>query len=188
MTATQTYTAPRLSAAVPASTGRHARPYSEEREHHTQPDEWTRPARHRADEQAPPVTADAREGYYTRSGDTFRVQLNKAGTHTYAKQLRSYGSRLVWEYAPGVGRDLARDGLAPLTAEEAGRLGLAHGQCIHCLKELGGKSLSAQVSATIGYGETCASNNGWTYPKGRAAQREYLAAHGVTPASEGGKA
>lgn len=113
--------------------------------------------------------ATATPGFYVRGAEAYKVQANKAGTGTYA--LRWSGSS--WEYAPGVGRTLAD--LTPMTAEDAARLGLASGRCINCCRTLGGASLSAQVSAVIGYGETCAGNNGWPYPTGAAAQRAYLA-------------
>jgi hypothetical protein len=61
-----------------------------------------------------------------------------------------------------------------MTAADAAALGLSHGYCIRCCKELGGESLSAAVSAKIGYGETCARKMGWPYPAGRVAQQEFL--------------
>ena len=41
-----------------------------------------------------------------------------------------------------------------------------------------GETLSAAISALIGFGETCAKRMGWPYPKGVAAQRAYMAEHG----------
>lgn len=111
----------------------------------------------------------AEPGFYVRGDDAFKVQANKAGTSTYALQW----SGSSWEYAPGVGKTLA--GLTPMTGEAAARLGLASGRCIACCRVLGGKSLSAKVSALVGYGETCAKTNGWSYPTGAAAQRALLA-------------
>lgn len=172
---------------VPTAQGRHALPYSEDaaaiahrvgyRGRHAARE--LSPAGHAAPViPVPDVPAEALEGYYTRNGEAFRVVLNKAKTHTYAKRLVQYGDRLSWDYAPGVGRDLAAEGLIPMTATEAGRLGLLHGRCINCLRPLGGESLSAQVSALIGYGETCARRHSWEYPTGAAAQRAYIAAQG----------
>lgn len=171
-----------LAEATVTVPGRHAHPYDRQRETGGDLDgAWYAP-RHRREEDAPAATpqaptGDAAEGYYVRGDEAFRVVTNKSGTHTYAKRLRVYGDRMVWEYAPGTGRDLAAEGLTPMTAEEAGRLGLLHGRCINCCRPLGGATLSAQVSALIGYGETCASNNGWAYPTGAAAQRAYIATH-----------
>lgn len=167
-----------LETEAPVTGGRHALPYDEDRAAIAHVVGY-RP-RHAA---APAVAAapaepqDAAEGYYTRNGEAFRVVKNKAGTHTYAKRLTVYGTRLSWDYAPGVGRDLAAEGLVPMTAAEAGALGLAHNRCINCLRPLGGATVSAQVSALIGYGETCASSNGWTYPQGAAAQRAFILTH-----------
>jgi hypothetical protein len=111
----------------------------------------------------------AEPGYYLRGGEAVKVQANKAGTGTYAKVWT--GTK--WEYAPGVGKTLA--GLTPMTAEAAARIGLASGHCIACAKPLGGKTLTAKVAALVGYGETCAANEGWPFPKGAAAQRARLA-------------
>ena len=118
----------------------------------------------------------AAPGYYVRGDEAFKVVTNKAGTNTYAKVFTPHeGRRPTWEYAPGVGKSLARDGLVPMTAEDAARIGLQSGYCINCCAALGGETLSARVSALIGYGETCASNNGWFYPKGAKAQRAFIA-------------
>jgi hypothetical protein len=113
-------------------------------------------------------TAQAAPGFYVRGDEAFKVQTNKAGTNTYA--LVWSGSS--WDYSPGTGRSLA--GLVPMTAEQAAALGLASGRCINCVRVLGGKSLSAKVSALIGYGETCANHNGWAYPTGVKAQRAFI--------------
>lgn len=113
--------------------------------------------------------AEATPGYYVRGGDAFKVQANKAGTHTYA--LVWSGSS--WDYAPGVGRNLA--GLVPMTAEQAASIGLAAGRCIECCRTLGGTTVTAKAAALIGYGEICASRNGWAFPKGAAAQRAFVA-------------
>jgi len=112
--------------------------------------------------------AQAEPGYYVKGSEAFKVQANKAGTSTYALQW----SGSSWEYAPGMGRHLAD--MVPMTAEDAARLGLASGRCIHYCRALGGETLTARVAALVGYGETCASNNGWAFPRGAAAQREYL--------------
>lgn len=116
-------------------------------------------------------TEEAKPGYYVRDGKAFKVQTNKAGTHTYA--LVWSGTR--WDYDPGTAKNLV--GLVPMTGEQAAAIGLASGRCINCSAVLGGESLSAKVAALIGYGETCAHNNGWRFPKGVAAQRAYIAQH-----------
>jgi hypothetical protein len=124
-------------------------------------------------EVAAPPAAEA--GFYVRDDQAYRVQWNKDQTRTYAKQFVVTGGKASWVYAPGVGRSLAAEGLTPMTAGDAARIGLSHGFCINCCRELGGKSLSAHVSALIGYGETCAKTNGWPYPTGAKAQRAFIA-------------
>jgi hypothetical protein len=91
-------------------------------------------------------------------------------------------AKATWEYAPGVGRDLAADGLQPMTPAQAAQIGLSHGYCINCCKRLGGRTLSAHVSAVIGYGEQCAKTNNWPYPHGAKAQRAFLAEREAVPA------
>jgi hypothetical protein len=115
--------------------------------------------------------AQAEPGFYVLADGTgVKVQANRAGTGTYA--LVWGGTS--WDYAPGLGRRLA--GMTPMTGEQAAVLGLASGRCIACSKVLGGESLSARVAAVVGYGETCAANNGWAFPKGASDQRAFLAA------------
>jgi hypothetical protein len=110
------------------------------------------------------ASAQAEPGYYvTADGTAVKVQMNKAGTNSYA--LVWGGSS--WDYAPGIARQMV--GMAPMTGEEAARLGLASGKCIVCVRTLGGKSLTAKVAALIGYGET--------FPKGAVNQRAVLAAN-----------
>lgn len=123
-----------------------------------------------AAEPAPQATP----GFYVTGPRTdqtaVKVQANKAGTGTYALAWTGHS----WEYRPGLARTLAH--LTPMTAEDAAFYGLASGRCINCCRPLGGASLSAKVSALVGYGETCANHNGWAYPTGAKAQREYVAA------------
>jgi len=136
--------------------------------------------RAKADRDAAALNTPAEVGFYVKDGEAFRVVANKAGTSTYAKRFtvtRDWdgSARASWEYAPGVGRSLAAEGLVPMTAADAARIGLSHNICINCCRTLGGQTLSAHVSALIGYGEICATNNGWPYPKGAAAQRAFIA-------------
>lgn len=97
----------------------------------------------------------AEPGYYVRADEVFVVVQNKAKTGTYAKRLviddNGWRKSARWEYAPGTGRDLAREGLAPLTVEEAGRLGHLHGVCVVCCKPL-----TDPASVTRGIGPVCA--------------------------------
>lgn len=120
--------------------------------------------------------ANAAPGYYVRAdGAAIKVIASKRNAdRTYGKIFTPRaGHRPTWEYVPGAGYSVAD--LTPMTAADAASLGLSHGYCIRCCAPLGGETLSAAVSALVGYGETCASREGWAYPKGVAAQRARLA-------------
>lgn len=120
---------------------------------------------------------NAEPGYYLRGdGAAIVVVQNKEKTRTYGKRFTPRpGQRPQWVYERGLGISVAE--LSPLGAADAARIGLSHGYCIRCCAELGGDSLSAAVSAKIGYGETCAKRMGWPYPSGRVAQEAYLREH-----------
>jgi hypothetical protein len=125
------------------------------------------------------AAANAEPGYYVRADGTAVVVVKSKGSdRTYGKELHfpADGSRPSWNYVRGAGYSVAD--LTPMTAADAAEMGLSHGYCIKCCAPLGGETLSAAVSALIGYGETCAKNLGWPYPKGVKAQREYVATHG----------
>jgi hypothetical protein len=121
--------------------------------------------------------ANAEPGYYIRrDGVAVVVVQNREKTRTYGKRFvppAGPGRRPSWEYERGLGISVAE--LTPMTGADAAALGLSHGYCIRCCRELGGASLSAAVSAKIGYGETCARKEGWYYPAGQADQEAYLA-------------
>ena len=121
-------------------------------------------------------------GFYVRADGTgIKVveskRTNADGTH------RRYGlvftprvnQRPIWAYVPGAGYSVSN--LRPMTAGDAAALGLAHGHCVFCCTRLGGKTLSAAVSALIGYGEQCSKNEGLPYPRGVKAQRAYIEEH-----------
>jgi hypothetical protein len=119
-------------------------------------------------------------GYYVRNdGAAIKVvpskRLDDDGTprHYGLVFTPRPGQRPIWDYVKGAGISVAD--MRPMTATDAAQLGLSHGHCIACCAPLGGETLSAHVSALIGYGETCSVNNGWPYPKGVKAQRAYIA-------------
>lgn len=122
-------------------------------------------------------------GYYV-TADGRGVKVVESKRLDDAGNPRRYGlvftphppKRPSWDYVKGAGFSVAA--LVPMTASDAASLGLSHGHCINCCAPLGGETLSAAVSALIGYGETCAKNNAWPYPKGVAAQRAFVAEHG----------
>jgi hypothetical protein len=135
-------------------------------------------------DECPPATprpANAAPGYYVRPADgraIVVIQSKRNADRTYGKELifPADGSRPSWTYVPGAGFTVAD--LRPMTAADAAEMGLSHGYCIKCCAPLGGETLSAAVSALIGYGETCAKNLGWPYPKGVKAQRAFIAENG----------
>ncbi len=118
-------------------------------------------------------------GYYVRAdGAAIKVvesRTNAGRRYGMVFTLRP-GQRPTWAYMRGAGISVAD--LRPMTAADAAEMGLSHGYCIACCAPLGGETLSAHVSALIGYGETCAKNAGWAYPKGVAAQRAFLTERG----------
>jgi len=127
---------------------------------------------------APAVAAAAQPdlGYYVRKdGAAIKVVASKSNPdRRYGLVFTPHaGKRPTWEYVKGAGYSVAD--LTPMTAGDAAALGLSHGHCIFCCAPLGGKTLSAHVSALVGYGETCAATNSLPYPKGVAAQRARLA-------------
>lgn len=96
-------------------------------------------------------TRAAEPGYYMRDGRVYVVVWNRERTGTYAKRMVISGGRGSWKYAAGVGRDIAAEGLAPLTVEAAAALGHLHGLCVVC-----GRALSDPKSVTAGIGPVCA--------------------------------
>ena len=142
-------------------------------------DQCPPPAAPRAAGEAPKQPAI---GYYIREdGSAIKVVESKRLCEDGVTH-RVYGlvftphpkpARPTWDYIKGAGLSVAH--MRPMTATDAAQLGLSHGHCINCCAPLGGETLTAHVSALIGYGETCAANNGWPYPKGVAAQRAFIA-------------
>ena len=99
-------------------------------------------------EDAPKV---AEPGYYLRDDVVYFIKWNQARTGTYAKRMRITGGRGSWQYAPGVGRCIAAEGLTALTVADAARLGHLHGVCVVC-----GRALSDPESVARGMGPVCA--------------------------------
>lgn len=97
----------------------------------------------------PPVQAELSEGIWTGSdGSTIMVYLTK-NNRLGAKVFN--GTR--FEYTKGA-TTLARNG-HKMTADEAAAFGHATGKCVFCRHEL-----TDERSVTVGYGPTCAENNG----------------------------
>lgn len=100
-------------------------------------------------EDAPKV---AEPGYYLRDDVVFFVKWNRDRTGTYAKRMAIRDGRGSWQYAPGVGRSIAAEGLTALTIADAARLGHLHGVCVAC-----GRALTHPESVARGMGATCAT-------------------------------
>ncbi len=79
-----------------------------------------------------------------------KVQLNLAGTRTYAKIWDGES----WEYVSALLAKLTPE--MKLTSEQASEFGALYGRCI-----AKGCKLTHEISIRLGYGEKCAANNGW---------------------------
>lgn len=106
-------------------------------------------------------------GLYERDGVIYKVQPNQQRTRTYVKRLIPESGD--WSYL----------GMAPLkflteddalTSERAAELGHALEMCVNCAKDL-----TDERSLLVGYGATCARNNGWPYPTMKEARASQLA-------------
>ena len=98
----------------------------------------------------PEPLAAAKPGYHANpdSEDFFCVVTTKDGKRTYAKKLVMHGNRATWEYAPGVGRELAAS--QPMDLEDAKFFGHLHGICFVC-----GRQLTVPAHALEGIGPVC---------------------------------
>lgn len=104
------------------------------------------------------------DGVYLKDGHYLKVVHAIHGSgHQYAKVLvpavDEDGKKVFsWEY-------LGKAPLATLSAddkldaEQAKEFGLLYGCCINCAR-----GLTRDESIYVGYGKTCAKNNGWFYP------------------------
>lgn len=86
--------------------------------------------------------------YVNADGDMVKVVRSQAG--------RLYGKRFEegsWNYAGGLLDGLTEDDR--ITAEQAAAFGKQHNRCVFC-----SRALADERSRDVGYGETCADNNG----------------------------
>lgn len=116
--------------------------------------------------------AELKDGVY-RTDDGMIVRVY----HTVHGANQQVGAALrTWDNGDGTwGHELdylGKAGLRGLTVEhhlpeeEARRLGMLYGFCVNCAREL-----TRDESQYVGYGPTCAENNGWWYPS-KAELRE----------------
>lgn len=90
------------------------------------------------------------DGYFMFEGAYVKVQLNRAGTASYAKKWDGE----EWVYVPGLVNKIRPE--MKLTSEQASAFGALYGRCI-----AKGCKLTHETSIRLGYGEKCAANNGW---------------------------
>lgn len=104
-------------------------------------------------------------GVFVSGLNYYKVVQSPSTGNWYAKRFDDKTG--AWEYA----------GKAPLhiltaankiTAEQAAAFGAVYGSCVNC-----GKTLTDERSIAVGYGSTCAANNGW--PWGGELARETTA-------------
>lgn len=102
---------------------------------------------------APTGNRANQDGWYRLGEEIFKVQKAVHGSgNLYAKRLvreRSGEGQLVWEYAPGMIRQLTND--QRLTLEEAKDLGKLYGACVIC-----SRTLTDEESIEAGIGPVCA--------------------------------
>lgn len=111
-----------------------------------------------------PAAEELEDGVYLHDGKIYKVIHAVHGSgKQYAKVLEVQRNEDgttsgTFEYA---GRQpLASITAADrLTAEKAREYGLLYGMCVNCARDL-----TKEESIHVGYGQTCARNNGWTYP------------------------
>ena len=106
------------------------------------------------------------------SGKTYRLEDGTIAVAYTTQNGRLASRRLIIDedgtghleyWQGGVAKIKAYGAL--LTQEEASRIGRLHRFCVSCCRDLtDDRSLSA------GYGQTCASNNGWWYPSLKEAK------------------
>lgn len=101
-------------------------------------------------------------------GTIVNFRRNREGRGAYTLRLVD-GVR--WDYEPGLRWSISEETKMP--AERAAQIGLATGVCVRCLIPL-----TDPRSVAVGYGSTCARNEGWVYPK----LAEVRALRAATPA------
>lgn len=107
--------------------------------------------------------AELEDGVYVHGDDTFKI------VHAVHGSGQQYAKRLVKEIVDGeVVWSWEYEGKKPLnylrpehrmSEEQAKKFGLLYGICINCARPL-----TREESIHVGYGATCARNNGWHYP------------------------
>lgn len=103
------------------------------------------------------------DGIYVLDDEIYKVVHAVHGSgQQYAKRLKvvDKGDRkkISWDYA-GKRPLHSLTSAHRMTAEHAKQFGQLYGMCVNC-----SRTLTREESIHVGYGATCASNNGWWYP------------------------
>lgn len=114
---------------------------------------------------APALVIEPKVSYRLDDG-TICVGYETQNGYLAVKRLEVHdggGALVYWKGGLAIAR---RTGGRRLTQEEAADLGRTYGFCCNC-----GRDLTEDTSLAVGYGPTCAENNGWYYPTGAEAAR-----------------
>jgi hypothetical protein len=110
---------------------------------------------------APALVIEPKVSYRLNDG-TICVGYETQNGYLAVKRLE-IDALVYWKGGLAIAR---RTGGRRLTQEEAADLGRTYGFCCNC-----GRDLTEDTSLAVGYGPTCAENNGWYYPTGAEAAR-----------------
>lgn len=113
----------------------------------------------------PALVIEPRVSYILNDGTICVGYLTQKG-YTAMKRLEIVNGHGTLSYWQGGRYHAERIGGRRMTQEEAADLGRTYGFCCNC-----GKELTEDTSIAVGYGPTCAENNGWYYPSKAEAAR-----------------
>lgn len=113
---------------------------------------------------APLITVEPKKAYRCADGTVAIAYTTQNKFLAVRRLVIDEDGRGGLEYWKG-GLSVVRATGTLLSQEEASQLGKTYGFCICC-----GKDLSEDTSLAVGYGATCAENNGWWYPSTKEAR------------------
>lgn len=105
----------------------------------------------------PRITVEPKRAYRCEDGTIAIAYLTQNRRIAVRRLVIEDGSANLVYWKGGV--DVVSRTGTLLTQEEASQIGRTHGFCCVCVKPL-----SDDKSLAVGYGQTCANNNGWYYP------------------------
>lgn len=110
------------------------------------------------------IEVEPKRAYRCEDG-TIAIAYTTQNGHTAVRRLVVHedgtGSLEYWKG----GVSIVRATGTLLTQDEASSLGKTYGFCVCC-----SRPLSEDTSLAVGYGATCAGNNGWWYPSAKEAR------------------